>query len=86
LNFGGDAKELSKLLQELSEIDGAELSICFAHEAGEEPRQWSIDHNGWANPQHLQFTIYLGEGAVKLDELQLPMIRGRMRKDAVPSP
>ena len=87
------------MLQELSEIDGAEISVRFSQGADllrptapgegktiDESSQWSIDHNGWANPQHLSVTIYLGEGAIKLDELQLPTIRGRMPKDATPGP
>ncbi|HEV3006576.1 MAG TPA: hypothetical protein VGX78_19050 [Pirellulales bacterium] len=98
LNFKGSAKELSTMLQELSEIDGTEISIRFSHEADpifaaatdegktiEESRPWSIDHNGWANAQHLSVTIYLGDGAIKLDELHLPMIRGMTPKKPAPS-
>jgi hypothetical protein len=99
LNFRGTAKELSTMLHELSEIDGAEISIRFSQgadilrpkvaseeESIDESSPWSIDHNGWANPQHLSVTIYLGHGAMKLDELQLPTIRGKMPKDATPTP
>jgi hypothetical protein len=35
------------------------------------------DHNNWADPDRLTVTILLGDGGIDLEELELPVIRGR---------
>jgi hypothetical protein len=87
LHFNGGTKTINALLHELSQIEGAVLRIRFSREADiftsplvEKERQprvsdCSIDHNAWADPHAVTITIYLG-GDVKLEDLNLPAIRG----------
>ena len=90
LNYKADARKLSRMLEDLCAVEGAEISIRFSRSIGEnQPSfvkdkkpaeagcQWSIDHNGWADAHRLTVTILLGEGGVKLEELELPAFRGR---------
>ncbi len=91
LNFKGDARNLSRMLEKLSAVEGATVSIRFSQNVMrenqkavvkynkpiEEGCQWSIEHHGWGDAGRLTVTILLGEGGVDLDELELPVIRGR---------
>jgi hypothetical protein len=90
LNFKGDARKLSRMLEQLCAVEGAAISIRFSQNVSRNRRviasdnkpvdagcQWSIDHNGWADAGRLSITILVGDGGVDLEELELPAIRGR---------
>jgi hypothetical protein len=88
LNFNGGTKTINNMLDELSKIDGVVVRIQLANgpdsvaipfgTKGEQPKECacSVDHNAWADAHEVTFTIYVG-GEVKLEELNLPPIRGR---------
>ena len=88
LHFNGDTHKLNSLLKDLSETDGAVISIVFSTDAGiarvafpdrdaaDNPCGWSIDHNGWADAKRLTITIFPGDGGIRLEELVLPDLRG----------
>jgi hypothetical protein len=78
LNFTGDARKLSRMLEHLCSIEGTAISIRFSQPVVDADCQWSIDHNGWADADRLTVTIFLREGGVHLDELELPTIRGKI--------
>lgn len=92
MHFNGGTKTINALLHDLSEIEGAVLRIRFSKEADiftsrfvEQERQpkvtdFSIDHNAWADPHAITVTIYLG-GDVKLEDLNLPAIRGNLKPE-----
>lgn len=88
MNFAGDTEELNSLLTDLSEIEGSKISIKFSNEKGVAQAkfaeagaqnlacQWSISHDGSAQPEAVTMTIYLGDGLIQIDQLRLPTIRG----------
>ena len=88
LEFASGVRTINKLLDELSKIDGAELRVRLSKESGVTDMQFAlageqsqhcdftVDHNAWGNAHQVTITIYLSD-AVKLEELELPMIHGR---------
>ncbi len=92
LEFAGGTKTINSLLRELSKIDGAVLHVRLVSgsgavenlpRAGEQASPASdclVTHNGWSDAHSISVTIYVGD-RVKLEELQLPAIRGQAVKE-----
>ena len=90
MEFCGTTAELNALLKELAAVEGAGLQIRFSKGADDPvnlivktedaspPYQWRIEHNAWAGDAHsLSITIYLGDGKIKVEEVQIPTIVGK---------
>jgi hypothetical protein len=89
MSFLGSTDDLSKLLAELSAVEGATISLRFSKARGEasspfakdqpaKPSRWEIEHNAWSeSPRKLTITVFLGDGAIDLEKLVLPDIVGR---------
>lgn len=88
MNFRGNTEKLNSFLKDLSEIEGSKVTIKFSNDKGvghfvfpeagnpDQACQWSVFHNGWSQPHGITMTIYLGDGLIQLDQLNLPSIRG----------
>lgn len=89
MNFRGDAKRLNRMIDELSKVEGAVVTIRFSNEdtaarmgtAGgddgdSQPCQWSIDHNGWADPNRLSLTVFLGDNTIRREDVIIPKRQG----------
>lgn len=89
MDFGGKTEELNKLLAGLAAVDGARLHIRFTDGNDETAAvtglkrdvqpgvQWRISHNAWAGDAHgLSITIYVGDGQIKIGDVQIPTIIG----------
>jgi hypothetical protein len=91
MEFGGTTAELNALLKDLAAVEGAALQIRFSkgsddptvvvangQDAAQPGFQWRIEHNAWVgDPQSLLITVYLGDGKIKLEEVQIPTIIGK---------
>lgn len=88
MEFGGTAAELNALLKDLAVIEGAKIQIRFSEgsddllkpyvkaEGDKLPYQWKIEHNAWGDAQYLSITIFVGDGGIKVEDVQIPMIVG----------
>jgi len=86
LYYSGDTATLNGFLDELSAVEGTTIRISFSKESktadsafgGKEahrgPCQWHIQHLG-LDPEVFNFTIYLGDGKINVDDLSLPAMR-----------
>lgn len=87
LCFSGGTKTINGLLEDLSRIDGAVLTVRFSKAAGTTPSlgpdklqpgkpcHCSIEHNGAGFAHDLAVTIYLGNDDIDLEKLEIPPIR-----------
>ena len=89
LYFGGGTDGVNALLADLAKIEGAELRIKFAKEAGVtewmfpgkdlptgRPCDCKIDHLGWGAARLVTVTIFLGGSRIDPEALELPVISG----------
>jgi hypothetical protein len=91
MEFGGTTTQLNALLKDLADIAGAKFQVRLAEasESGlrldgkdahdDRPYPWRIEHNAWGDAQYLSVTIFLGNGKIKLEDLQIPTIVGQSR-------
>jgi hypothetical protein len=85
LHFGGGTKTINALLDGLSKVDGATVTVRLAKGAGvtrlfdgeKGPCACSLEHMGWGSARAISVTVYLGSEGVDADELVLPAIQGR---------
>lgn len=88
MEFSGTTSELNTLLKDLAAIEGAKMQIRFAEgsdkllqldvkgEGDKLPYQWRIEHNAWGDAQYLSVTILVGNGKIKVENVQIPTIVG----------
>jgi hypothetical protein len=90
MEFGGSTADLNALLKDLAGVEGAKLQIRFAKSSddparmqlddvdGPLPYQWRIHHSAWVgDPQSLSITVYLGDGKIQAEDVELPTILGK---------
>lgn len=87
LAYAGNADNLNAFLEKLAKIDSINVAVRFSKhpggianpfplpekEADVRPCQWKIEH--WAGMKKVTVEIFVGEGAIDVEQLRLPEIK-----------
>jgi hypothetical protein len=83
LEYGGSTQALNRMVSKLAECGGVKVQLRFTN-AVDGPA-WSVDHNAWTDPYHLEVGINLGAASIKAGDLSLPVLGKPGPAKAIPS-